>query len=41
MPIKTYPTFDQAIVDMNFALGIALTLCQAWGPPDRAAPEII
>jgi hypothetical protein len=29
MPIKTYPTLDQAIVDMNFALGIALTQWQA------------
>jgi hypothetical protein len=28
MPIKTYPTVDQAIVDMNFALGMALTQWQ-------------
>jgi hypothetical protein len=28
MPIKNYPTLDQAVVDMNFALGIALTQWQ-------------
>jgi len=53
VPIKIYPTFDQAVVDMNFALGIALTQWQGvelkvyqlfiylCGQSDRAALDAV